>query len=417
LTASSGARKGRHMVIFEAIDAAHGDAILVRYQGTQGFQRVILVDAGPKSANDEKGNAYVPYEKRVIPRLMEIKEERDQKPADEEIRAGEATFAIDLVMCTHIDDDHIAGVERLYGCLSGDGQCADDGDKVEAKTLWFNSFSKLMGDVSIDDAVLVEPLSVSQGEHLTSFAQAADATINKGAPGQLVAAGQLPKGFAPAVVTITNPDAKALEKLKKTWLADVKKKAKKKAGGAETSATGGEVKIRADTAVANLSSIVMLIEVFGRKILLTGDQRGDHVLKGLIATKNAKGGKLHVDILKVPHHGAIGNNQKAFVAAVTADTYVFSANGKDQNPDPPVLALYAAEAKKGRKFTMAFTNGALVYAKDKKGKLPKIGKTTVKTLKEAIAELKKDPAVKKNVTFMFRDPKKHSLVFELEKQA
>jgi hypothetical protein len=72
-------------------------------------------------------------------------------------------------MCTHIDDDHIAGVERLYGCLSGDGQCADDGDKVEAKTLWFNSFSKLMDGDSIDDAV-VESLSVTQGEHVTAFA-------------------------------------------------------------------------------------------------------------------------------------------------------------------------------------------------------------------------------------------------------
>jgi beta-lactamase superfamily II metal-dependent hydrolase len=403
------------MVIFEAIDAAHGDAILVRYQGTSGFQRIILVDAGPKSANDEKGNAYVPYEKRVIPRLMEIKEERDEKPAAEDIRAGEATLAVDLVVCTHIDDDHIAGVERLYGCLSSNAQCADDGEKVEARTLWFNSFSKLMGKVSIDDAV-VQQLSVTQGEHLTSFAQATKATINQGAPGQLVAAGQLPKGFAPATVTITNPDGKALEKLKKTWLADVKKKGKKKAA-AEPSATGGEVKFRADTAAANLSSIVMLIEVFGRRILLTGDQRGDHVLEGLIKTRKAKGGKLHVDILKVPHHGAIGNNPKEFVAAVTADTYVFSANGKDQNPDPPVLALYAAEAKKNRRFTMAFTNGALVYEKDKKGKLPAIGKTTVKTLKDAIAELKKDPDVKKNVTFLFRDPKEHSLVFELEKKA
>ena len=55
------------MVIFEAIDAAHGDSILVRYQGNSGFQRIILVDAGPKSANNEDGEKYVPYEDRVIP--------------------------------------------------------------------------------------------------------------------------------------------------------------------------------------------------------------------------------------------------------------------------------------------------------------------------------------------------------------
>ena len=319
-------------------------------------------------------------------------------------------------MCTHIDDDHIAGIERLYGCLSGNGQCADDGDAVEARTLWFNSFSKLMGEVDIDAAV-AEPLSVTQGEHLTSFALATGATINKGAPGQLVAAGQLPKGFAPATITVTNPDKKALEKLRKDWLAAVKKNKDKKKAAAEPSATGGEVKFKPDKAVANLSSIVLLVEVFGRKLLLTGDQRGDHVLKGLVDTKKAKGGKLHVDIMKVPHHGAIGNNPKEFIAAVTADTYVFCANGKDQNPDPPVLALVAAEAKKDRKLTMAFTNGAMVYEKDKNGKLPKIGKTTVKTLKEAIAELRKDPDIKKNVTFVFRDPKQHSLVLELDAKA
>lgn len=403
------------MVIFEAIDAAHGDAILVRYQGNAGFQRIILVDAGPKSAHDENGDKYVPYEKRVIPRLLQIKAERDKKSASEDIRAGQPTLALDLVMCTHIDDDHIAGVERLYGCLSGNGQCADDGDLVEARTLWFNSFSTLMGELDIDEAV-AEPLSVTQGEHLTSFAQATGATINKGAPGQLVAVGQLPKGFAPAKITVTNPDKKALEKLRKDWLADVKKNKGKKTA-AEPSATGGEVKFKPDNAVANLSSIVLLVEVFGRKLLLTGDQRGDHVLKGLINTKKAKGGKLHVDIMKVPHHGAIGNNPKEFVAAVTADTYVFCANGKDQNPDPPVLALVAAEAKKGRKFTMAFTNGAMDYERDKKGKFPKIGKSTVKTLKEAIAELRKDPDINKNVTFVFRDSKQHSLVLELDAKA
>ena len=80
------------MVIFEAIDAAHGDAILVRYQGNGGFERIILVDAGPKSAHDEKGNKYVPYEKRVIPRLLQIKEERDKKSESEDIHAGQPSL-------------------------------------------------------------------------------------------------------------------------------------------------------------------------------------------------------------------------------------------------------------------------------------------------------------------------------------
>ena len=161
------------MIIFEAIDAAHGDAILVRYKGNAGFERIILVDGGPKSASNEHGKAYVPYETRVIPRLMEIKKERDKKKTTEDIRAGQPELALDLVVCTHIDDDHIAGIERFYGCLSGNGKCAKDGDKVEGKRLWFNSFSALLGDaVDIAAAKLAEArdavvVSVNQGENLT----------------------------------------------------------------------------------------------------------------------------------------------------------------------------------------------------------------------------------------------------------
>ena len=138
------------------------------------------------------------------------------------------------------------------------------------------------------------------------------------------------------------------------------------------------------------------------------------MLDGLNSAGRWKKGEIfHVDVMKVPHHGSTANVQPEFIAAVTADVYVFSANGKDQNPDPPVLELVADEAKKGRKFTMAFTNGAMNYETDKKGNFGKIGKKTVKTLADAIAELKKDPDVAKNVKFVFRDPAQHSLVFQL----
>jgi hypothetical protein len=405
------------MITFEAIDAAHGDAILLRYKGNGGFERIILVDGGPKSAKNENGETYIPYETRIIPRLMEIKQERDKKKKTEDIRAKEPVLALDLVVCTHIDDDHIAGIERLYGCLSGNGKCPVDGDRVEGKRLWFNSFSTLLGDaVDIGAAVLAESkdavvVSVNQGENLTTFALQTDSTINQDAPGVLIAAGQAPKGLLPAKVTILNPNTRALEKLRKDWLEAVKKK-KKKAG--EPAAAGLDVvRFKADQAVANLSSIVMLVEGFGRRILLTGDQRGDHVLEGLINTSQMKEGEtFHVDIMKVPHHGSTANVQPELIEAVTADTYVFSANGKDHNPDPPVLELVAAEARKGRKFTMAFTNGDMHYEK-KNGKLPKLGNKTVKTLAEAIAELKKDPDIRDNVTFSFRDPEQHSLVLPL----
>jgi len=399
------------MMIFEAIDAGHGDAILLRYRSENvGRERVMLIDGGPKSARNEKGDSYIPYQTRIIPRLMELRKERGG--------AADSVLPLDLVVCTHIDDDHIAGIERLYGCLSKNSTCAKDGDKVDGSRLWFNSFSDLLGDaVDIKAALAGVPVqavaaSVGQGENTTRFALACGAEINADAPGTLIAVGQQPKDLQPAKVTILNPGERSLTRLRKEWLKKVEEMKKKDPTGVPAGAGG--VSFAPDNAIANLSSIVMLVEAFGRRVLLTGDQLSLDILDGLESAQRWKKGQtFHVDIMKVPHHGSTANVQSEFVAAITADIYVFSANGKDQNPDPPVLELIADEAKKGRKFTMAFTNGAMNYETDKKGNFGKIRGTPVKTLAEAIAELKKDPDVAKNVTFMFRDPAKHSLVFPL----
>lgn len=408
------------MLIVEAIDAGHGDAILVRYPGSAGYERILLIDGGPPSARTENGEVFRPYADRVVPRLMEIKAERDKKPKSMDIHRGQPTLVLDLVVCTHIDDDHIGGIERLYGCLAGATTCAPGGKDIEARRLWFNSFSVLLGDaVDIAAATMgaaAEAIAagVRNGENLTDYVLSiTGASINNGAPGLLVAAGQQPKGFGPAKVTILAPGKKALTELREKWLDWVQEKGAVAAGEALTAGLD-TVRFRADTSVANLSSIVMLIEAFGTRVLLTGDQRGDHVLEGLeSAGLVADGGVFPVDVMKVPHHGAIGNNQRAFVERVPADTYIFSANGKDQNPDTPVLEMYAAQAKTGRRFTMAFTNRDMVYAANRKGEMPTLKGKTVGTLAEAIVVLREDPDVEKNVTFACREPDQHSLVVPL----
>ena len=260
--------------------------------------------------------------------------------------------------------------------------------------------------------------SVGQGENTTRFALSCGAEINKDAPGMLIAVGQQPKGFAAREGH--DPQSGREDRsgsCARTGWRRSPRRARGKAGKA-VAAGVDSAWFKADTAVANLSSIVMLVEGFGRRILLTGDQRSDHVLDGLKSTGKLKDGEtLHVDIMKVPHHGSKANVQPEFIARVTADVYVFCANGKDQNPDPPVLELVAGEARKGRKFTMAFTNGDMVYALDDHDKFGEIRGTPVKTLAEAITELKKDPDIANNVTFKFRDPARHSVVFSLPPKA
>jgi hypothetical protein len=77
-------------------------------------------------------------------------------------------------------------------------------------------------------------------------------------------------------------------------------------------------------------------------MLLTGDARGDDILMGL---KDAKfldsRGRLHVDLLKIPHHGSDRDVAPQFFQALTADHYVISANGENDNPDCETLCWLA----------------------------------------------------------------------------
>lgn len=403
----------KDMLIVDAIDAGHGDSILLRFHDKDGdVTRMILVDGGPRSAkireHEAGAEAYVPYETRIVPWLQEIQKAMGE-PDALGVRGNNSEIVLDLVVCTHIDDDHIAGIDRLYNCLANTGDCPPGGADIEAKRLWFNSFSAMMSDVDIDEATIdqstVVIVSVKQGETVTKNANRYQATINDGAPGNLIAGiHEWTTQFQPAKVTVLNPDKKSLENLARDW----KKEMAKVKSDALTAEAGG--KFPKDRAVPNLSSIVMTVECFGRSVLLTGDQLSENIMTALDAsTTPHKIGVFHFDVVKVPHHGSIANVQQDFVDRVTAEIFVFCANGKDQNPDPPTLEMYA-KAGESREFTMAFTNGDLVYETGPKKPLQKIGGKEVATLDEALAALKtKYPKFAKNVKILKRSPSSHAL--------
>src|SRR6185369_16360043 len=108
-------------------------------------------------------------------------------------------------------------------------------------------------------------------------------------------------------LTVAGPMKAELLNLQKEYDTFLKKKVKAK------EKTKPPLASFTDTTAPNLSSIVVLAEVSNRKILLTGDARGDKILEGLeLAKLIAKGGGMHVDILKVPHHGSDRNVDPSF---------------------------------------------------------------------------------------------------------
>lgn len=384
------------MFTVEAIDAGHGDCFLIRFIGNGGANRTILIDGGPDKAEAREGN-HMPYRDRLLPRLMQLR-----------AASSAPKLKLDLVVCTHIDADHIDGIRLLYQCLSGNDCISADGASIEAPRLWFNSFARIMDGVDIAAAVRdAKAASVADGENLTTFALQAGASINDFAEGSLVAQGHKDTlRLKPATIRVLSPGVKQLTRLKEHWVDTMRDEPQ-----ADTSAVSRRW-AAADNSVANLSSIAMLIEGGGRKLLMCGDQRGDFILEGLRDLALSKDKEIfHVDLMTVPHHGSDANNLPKFHQAVTADTYIFSANGKHQNPDIATLQLIASQAATGRKFTMAFTQPDFDYTKSNKGDLPKFAGTDIRTLQEAIVALKTLPGVADNVTFRFRDEGANAIEF------
>ena len=105
----------------EALQADQGDCLLLHY-GQPGGARVILIDGGP-------GGIY----------------NRSLKPRLEELRGRQSQIALEMVIVSHIDDDHIHGIVDLVKQLKTVQEKGQTPLPYRIRTLWHNSFDKLIG--------------------------------------------------------------------------------------------------------------------------------------------------------------------------------------------------------------------------------------------------------------------------------
>lgn len=335
----------------EAFEAKHGDALLLHY-GTPSNPRLVIIDGGPAGV----------YAQRVKPRLKELQNGRSP---------GQA-LRVELLMVSHIDDDHINGVVALFADLL-QSQQRNQTLLADIQTFWHNSFEELSGgdpaDLSLpakgvaavalgDSAPAGLPLtqrgalillSVTQGRQLRDQARA----LGLGVPKLVTYKGGAAKKVGVAAgltLQVIGPNEKRVAKLKEEWTKALKKKPQLEPADFQVAAADF-----VDNAFANLSSLVVIARQGKRSMLLTGDARGDDILAALTEAKMLKNGRLHVDLLKMPHHGSDRNVATGFFRKVTADHYVISADGRFGNPDVATLKMIA-EARGNDPYTVHLTN-------------------------------------------------------------
>jgi hypothetical protein len=340
------------MVTFEAVRAKYGDSILLHF-GPDDDRQLVIIDGGPPGV----------WADALHKRLDELREEREldeKEPLD-----------IALLMVSHIDEDHISGVIELMQLL--DQHRVDKSPApYKVRKAWVNTFDDLTGEKAggasfgaADAAALaasplggalsqtksgIELASVGQGRRLRDLIKTLTLTGNMPFNGLVtVDSAKNPATIEGLKLTVVGPSQKNIDALQADWAKNVKPKLKE--------AKHSEVADYVDRSVYNLSSIVVLAEIDGKRILLTGDGRGDHTLAGL----KEKGlldanGKMEVDILKMPHHGSVRDVRLDYFQSIHAKHYVISANGKFDNPDLPTLQLISAARKGDDDFTIWLTN-------------------------------------------------------------
>jgi beta-lactamase superfamily II metal-dependent hydrolase len=303
------------MFRIDMLPAGHGDCLWIEY-GDPAAPRRVLIDGGPRGT----------YKRILAPKLHSL-----SRP--------ERRF--ELLVITHIDADHIAGALELL---------QDKETGFAAADVWFNGYRHLPDEHP-------DTLGPVQGEVLTDLLRRPGVTWN-GAFGK-AAVVVPPQGTLPQrtlegglVLTVLSPTPGKLATLKPTWGEEVRKagldpnresatpieppEGFQVLGAPDVEALVAEP-FSEDAAEANGSSIALLAEFEGRRVLLCGDAHPS-VLTAAIK-RLGSGVRLALDACKLSHHGSKANVHRQFLEAIDCPTYLFSTNGAYfKHPDRQAVA-------------------------------------------------------------------------------
>jgi len=338
----------------EALEAKHGDCLILHF-GTGRDRRFILIDGGPTGV----------FRTTLDDRLKQL----------QDLRPGEP-LRLELAMISHIDDDHIQGILDLTQELLDLREQRRPLTR-DVRRLWHNTFDDIVGAGSeaaiaslaarfsslpdrpfdpqglpLGHPAAMVTASVPQSRQLRNWANALGWRLNRPFRQLVMLQREGPQDIpfdGGLTLTVLGPRAERVEALQKKWDREIRRR------GLAEPPPDAQVAALVDRSVFNLASIIVLAKSGNRQILLTGDARGDDILDGLRAAGLMDGGSVHLDILKLPHHGSSRNVNEEFFQRATADHYVISANGKYDNPDVETLRLLT-EARGQDPYTIYFTN-------------------------------------------------------------
>lgn len=317
--------------------ANHGDCILVSHISAEGTFNLLIDGGNPETF---KYGSSLRYNGDLCLALDEIKAKNQ---------------VIDLVILTHIDDDHIGGLLRAF---EAPGYLRD-----LVKSIWFNSSKKITDhfnytEIPENDVLLNDDspeTSARQGKALDDLLEEIGCERMP-----IIKAGQvIPKG--PFKFIILSPNESNLKQLLHVWPYEAE--SAETAGAATDHSLSFEDiwavdEFKEDSSPPNGSSIAFIAEAEGKSMLFLGDAHDKTVVESLQSLGYCSESKLNVELVKVSHHGSKHNTSENFLAMINAGRYLISTDGSRHGlPDKRTIARILVSTADG---TICFNYGSVI---------------------------------------------------------
>ena len=289
-------------VTIQVLQAGYGDCIFISVQKEKLLFN-ILIDGGLASAY------YNARERRNPSGVLKIL--LDKLKADDN--------HIDLLICTHVDDDHIGGIRKWFEMAFP--------TKDFVREIWINDDVLLadrhdLNNTSAHAASIIDKLKELhiryQNGIVTGFSKKNEfCSINVIAP-SIAHHNVIAHDIHESLDNVSSEK----ENNKKTFMELVQ-----------------EVWNMQDNTDENEASIAFELECWdGVKLLLLGDANYQDYMEGLKLFHPNKEEKLEYNIVKLSHHGSKNNFHPDFLKRISPYYIVSTNGGKFRHPDKEVLA-------------------------------------------------------------------------------
>ncbi len=284
-------------------------------------------------------------------------------------------YVLDLVVATHIDADHITGLLSFFG-MNG---TAEEPTIIHVREVLFNSLRCLVArtlkqpTMRPDDLALLEEIrlrgyplpdtvinydqeiSVRQGNSLARLLQDGGYQWNTHTGAISIGGEGLTELRLPqAKIKVLGPTEERLKALKKWWTSEIRRLgligsleelddvfeflcAHEVVNSGEQLLASSDADLAevylSDSSVTNGSSISLIVEIEGQRLLFLGDAWAEDIVTALTPQ-----GPTIFDAVKLAHHGSVRNTSPDLLALVDSPHYFISTNGtRHDHPSFPVL--------------------------------------------------------------------------------